>query len=260
MGLRESIETIISQGGGNVAVALKNLRSGEELFINEGCVFPSASTIKLVIMSRLMQEVKEGKRSLGDVVTLRDDMRTGGDGVLKELDPGHHFTLRELITLMIIVSDNMATNILIDMVGMDAVNKRAMDMGLRETKLQRKMMDSAARKAGRENYTCASDMFRILEAMYEGSNVDRERSDLMLGILKRQQVQGRLDLYLPIDDEGIVIAHKTGDLDRLEHDVGIVYLPTGEYIICVLTNETKTNKDGREIIGRISKSVYDAYK
>ena len=77
---------------------------------------------------------------------------------------------------------------------------------------------------------------------------------MMLNILKKQQVRGRLDLYLP---EEVVIAHKTGDLDNLEHDGGIVFLPDREYIICVLTNEVVSNKDGREIIGTISKMVYD---
>jgi beta-lactamase class A len=157
---------------------------------------------------------------------------------------------------MIIISDNTAANLLIDMAGMDNVNKMAEDMGLRSTKLQRRMMDSAAARAGRENLTCAVDMHHILKLIYEGKAIDEYYSCMMPDILKRQQVGGRLNLYLPDD---ITIAHKTGDLDRLEHDVGIVYLPGCDYIICVLTNKTITNKDGREIIGKISKAVYDCY-
>lgn len=241
---------------GNVGVVVKNLTTNETIMINEDMVFPSASTIKLVIMSEILNKVKMDKYSLDDIITLTDEMNTGGDGILKELKPGHKFTLKELITLMIIISDNMATNILINMAGMDNVNRMALELGLGSTKLQRRMMDSAAAKAGRENLTCAKDMMRILELIYQGNIVDKYFSDMMLDILKRQQVGGRLNLYLPDD---VVIAHKTGDLDKLEHDVGIVYLPDCTYIICVLTNQTKTNKDGREIIGKISRIVYDAF-
>jgi beta-lactamase class A len=99
-------------------------------------------------------------------------------------------------------------------------------------------------------------MTNVLEKVYDGEVIDKEYSSIMMDILKRQQVKGRLDLYLPDDT---MIAHKTGDLDRLEHDVGIVFLPECRYIISVLTNETPTNKDGREIIGKISRLVYDSY-
>ncbi len=260
MELRDSILSVLARSEGDVGVAVENLKTGETVFVNEGMVFPSASTIKLVVLSQLMKETEEGRRRLQDVLELRDEAKVGGDGILKELDAGHRFTLRELAALMIVLSDNTAANILIDLMGMEAVNRRAAEMDLGRTRLQRRMMDAEARKAGRENFTSAADMHRFLKATYEGRNVSPDKSARMLEILKRQQVTGRLDLYLPLDDEGIVLAHKTGDLERLEHDVGIVYLRKCEYIVCVLTKETKTNKDGREIIGSISRAVYDAYK
>lgn len=256
MNLKCEIEEIIKENTGNVGVAVENLSTGEAIMINEDMVFPSASTIKLVIMSEILREVKNRMHSLDEKIKLTSGIKTGGDGILKELNSGHEFTLKEIITLMIIVSDNTATNLLIDMAGMDNVNKMAENMGLRSTRLQRRMMDSAAARAGRENLTCAGDMHHILKLIYEGKDIDEYYSSIMLDILKRQQVNGRLNLYLPDD---ITIAHKTGDLDRLEHDVGIVYLPGCQYIICVLTNKTETNKDGREIIGKISKAVYDYY-
>ncbi|MBE6064593.1 serine hydrolase [Coprococcus sp. MSK.21.13] len=222
--------------------------------INEYMVFPSASTIKLLIMARIMKEVKEKKRNLEDKIILKDVYKCGGDGILKELNDGHIFTLKEVITLMIIVSDNTATNILIDMIGMDNINCMGKELGLTNTELRRKMMDSEAVKMGRENVTTAKDLSCILEMIYNRQLVDCEYSDIMLDILKKQQVTGRLDLYLP---EDILIAHKTGDLDNLEHDVGIVYHPRGNYLICVLTKNVSTNKYGREIIGEISQKVYN---
>jgi len=254
--LENKIKEFLKSINGNVSVVIKNLNNDELIKINQECVFPSASTIKLVIMSELLRQVKENKLNLDQTIILSDKMKTSGDGILKELNTGHEFTLQEILLLMIIISDNMATNILIDIVGMDNVNRMARKLGLKKTKLQRKMMDSVAAKSGRENYTSAYDMFRILELIYKGENIDKYHSNIMLDILKRQQAGGRLNLYLP---EGILMANKTGSLDKLEHDVGIIYLPNCVYIICVLTNEINSNKDGREIIGNISKMVYEFY-
>lgn len=254
--LENKIREFIKTQKGNIAVVVKNLRTNEEIKINENFVFPSASTIKLGIMSELLNKIYEGSFKLSDTIELTQDLKTGGDGILKELNYGHKFTLEEIMTLMIIISDNMATNILINLLGMNNINETIKNLGLENTKLQRKMMDSQAAREGRENFITANDLAHILELIYKGENINKKYSDLILSILKRQQVRGRLDLYLP---EDIVIAHKTGDLDNLEHDAGIVYLSDKEYIICILTNQTETNKAGREIIGKISKIVYDEY-
>lgn len=254
--LENKIREFIKTQKGNIAVVVKNLKTNEEIKINENLAFPSASTIKLGIMSEFLSKVNEGVLNLDDTIELTENLKTGGDGILKELNYGHKFTLEEIMTLMIIVSDNMATNILIDLLGMNNINEAIKNLGLKDTKLQRKMMDSQAAKEGRENFITANDLSLIIELIYKGENINKEYSEIMLGVLKRQQVRGRLDLYLP---EEVVIAHKTGDLNNLEHDAGIVYLPNSEYIICILTNETETNKDGREIIGMISKMVYEEF-
>lgn len=256
MGLYENIQNLIKSTAGNVGASIKNLKTGETININENLVFPSASTIKIVIMSEILRKVKEGFIRLNDNIILSNFMKTGGSGILHELNGGHKFTIEELITLMIIVSDNTATNILIDIADMKNVNNMAASLGMSHTKLQRKMMDFEAVKCGKENYTCAADMTHILELIYDGKVINKEYSDMMLDILKRQQDLGRLDLYLP---ENTIIAHKPGELDFLEHDVGIVYLENCTYIISVLTNEMKTNLEGRKTIGKISKMVYDEY-
>lgn len=254
MELTNAIEKIISHTQGDVAVFLKNCKTKDCIKINENKVFPSASTIKLIIMAELLRQVNEGKLSLDDEILLTDKVKAYGDGILKELDSGHYFTLRELMTLMIIISDNTATNIIIDIVGMDNVNNFSHKIGLKHTKLRRKMMDTEAARAGEENFTSAFDMGKFLYLLFKKKMINNVYSDMMVDVLKRQQVKGRLDLYLP---ESTVIAHKTGDLDRLEHDVGILYLPNCQYILCVLTNKTRTNNEGREIIGKISWQVYD---
>lgn len=252
--IEDKLRDFINTQKGNIAVVVKDFKGRGEIKINADMEFPSASIIKLSIMSELFNKINGGIYKLDDEIEIKEDMKTAGDGILKELNCGHKFTLKEICTLMIIMSDNTATNILIDLLGMDNINSAITKLGLKKTRLQRKMMDLQAAKEGRNNFTTAEDFSRILELIYKGENVNETYSSMMIDILKRQQVRGRLDLYLP---EEVVIAHKTGDLDNLEHDGGIVYLPDGEYIICVLTNEVKTNKEGREIIGKISKMVYD---
>lgn len=259
MELHSTLETIIKGYSGTISVHVKNFLDGENLAIDEYRIYPSASTIKLVILAQAMAEVDSGAIHLDDFIELTDEDMVGGDGVLKELAPGHNFSILELLTLMIIVSDNTATNILIKLLGMDSVNRMASALGLNSTRLRRLMMDAEARKAGRENETCAYDMARFLGLLRDGSIVSRDASALMLSILRKQQVTGRLDLYLPVDSDCITLAHKTGDLDRLEHAVGIISAPRREYSICVLTNDMESNKAGREAIGEISRAVYGAF-
>jgi len=257
MALQGKIQEFLKTQTGNVAVVVETLDGDRAVAINTERVFPSASTIKLAIMSELFNRAAVGDFSLTDTITITEKHRTGGDGILKELNPGHIFTLEELCTLMIILSDNEATNILIDFLGMENINATIKRLGLKDAHLGRHMMDSEARRQGHDNFISAEDLAKILKLIVSGRNVNQKSSEKMLDIMKRQQVRGRLDLYLPGE---IVIAHKTGDLDLLEHDVGIVYPENGKaYIIVVLTNETTTNKDGREIIGHISKMAYDYY-
>lgn len=253
--LQTKIETYLADISGTVCVAFQDLTTGEQFSIQGDRSVHSASTIKLLIMAELMDRVRLGEISLDHKITITPEMKTGGDGILKELDPGHSFTLKEIMTLMIIVSDNQATNILIELLGMDAINARGKALGLENTVLGRKMMDSEARKQGKDNYISANDMASILHAIYDETLIDAASSKLMLEILLRQQQNGRLQLYLP---EEVPVAHKCGDLDYLENDGGIVYADNHPYILVVLTSQMASNKDGREVIGILSKMVYDS--
>lgn len=254
MDLYSHINDIINKSIGDIGVVIEGINNSTSIHINEDMIFPSASTIKLVIMAAVMNEVKKGNISFDDKILLTKDILCGGDGILKEFDIEHEFTLKEIMTLMIIISDNTATNILIDLVGIQKINNIAVEMGLEFTRLRRKMMDSQAVNEGRENTTTPKEMSKILRNIYNGKFIDKYYSKIALDILKRQQVGGRLTLYMP---EDIVVAHKTGDLDKLEHDVGIVYNNSSDYIICVLTKNLDINKNGREIIGEISRITYE---
>ena len=250
---KKKIEKIISQVEGNVCINFYDLNKNNGFSVNGDKKVLSASMIKLLILAELMKKIFENKFSLSDTVMMANFMKIGGDGVLKELNTGHHFTLKELATLMTIVSDNQATNILIDFLGMENINQLGKELDLKETFLGRKMMDAEARKKGYDNYTCADDISLLLKLIYQEKLINKEASQLMLDILLRQQQGERLQRYLPSD---IKIAHKCGDLDNLENDGGIIWLGDRAYILVVLTNGMP-NLQCKQTIGKISKFVYD---
>ena len=250
---KKEIEKIISQVKGNVCINFYDLNKNNGFSINGDKKVLSASMIKLLILAELMKKDSENKFSLSDSIMIANFMKTGGDGVLKELNIGHHFTLKELATLMIIISDNQATNILIDFLGMENINLLGKELGLKESFLGRKMMDTEARKNGYDNYTCADDISLLLKLIYQEKLINKEASQLMLDILLRQQQGERLQRYLPSD---IKIAHKCGDLDDLENDGGIIWIGDRIYILVVLTSRM-SNLQCKQTIGKISKFVYD---
>lgn len=255
--LQEKIIKQLESVKGKVAVVVETLDGERLVSINDHDVFPSASTIKLAIMLTLFKAAENQELSLDDEVSLEGLEKTGGDGILKELSEHHRFTYRELCTLMIIVSDNMATNILIRTLGMDKINAQITELGLQDTHLGRFMMDSEAKKRGEDNFITAYEMSQLFHIILNSEAYSEASRIAMLDILKRQQVRGRLDRYLP---EEMTIAHKTGDLDFLEHDGGIVYFDDGSaYLIIVLTAEMESNESGRETIAKISKLAYDHF-
>lgn len=250
---KKAIEKIISQVEGNICINFYDLSKNDGFSVNGDKKVLSASMIKILILAELMRQISENNFSLSDTIVIANFMKTGGDGVLKELNSGHHFTLKELATLMIIVSDNQATNILIDFLGMENINNLGKELGLKETFLERKMMDSEARKKGNDNYTCADDISLLLKLIYQEKLISKKASQLMLEILLKQQQGERLQRYLPSD---VKIAHKCGDLDNLENDGGIIWLGDKIYILVVLTSEMP-NLQCKQTIGKVSKYIYD---
>lgn len=255
--LKDTLQQMIDEHDGHAAVAFHDPKTQAEILINEKGVFPSASLIKNPILAYFYDRVTAGDLSLDDQVTLTKEMKCGGDGILKEFVDGHTLTLFEIATLMIIISDNAATNILIEKLGEDKINAYAKDvLEMPDTDLQRRLMDLEAAKQGKDNFTSAGDQLTYFKKLFYKDIVNEEVSEQMLDIYKRQQVTGRLDLYLPLETP---LAHKTGDLDYLEHDCGLVWKDGAPYIICVLTEKSETNKDGRELIGKINRTVFEAY-
>lgn len=271
---QQQIYERISRFAGTVGLYVENLDSGEIFEINPGHVFCSASTIKIPILGLLLKDVEEGKVDWNLPVTVPEENRVGGTGIYFKLDSYYTPTLKTLALLMIILSDNAATNQIIDTVGIDRINNFCQSLGYVNTTCGRKMMDLKARQEGKDNYTCAGEIGRMLHSIALGEFVSESASKTIHEFMAKQMCNNKLPSKLPAvpcfwpDEDRVTIrpdmvlcANKTGDFYRVEHDVGIFTLPNGSrYIVAMLTGDVNDAKDAINAIGDISKIVYEAMK
>jgi beta-lactamase class A len=173
--------------------------------------------------------------------------------VLKRARSGTKLTVANLVELMIQRSDNTATNMLTDLLGLEEINAACRRQGLATTCMPRYIMDLEARDNRIENYTSAADMARLLKALYGRRILDEASSTRLIEILKGQQVRDRLPRYLP---KGVVVAHKTGLMKDACHDVGIIYGRNHDYVVAVLTTEFGSFTQAKQAIGQIGRAVY----
>lgn len=251
--LQTMIDDMLAGEPGCYSVAVKDLDTGRQWLRNPQPM-RSASLIKIFIMIEAFRQAACGALTLGEKRPVTDDVKVGGAGPLEHAAPGTLKSWYELIDLMIVESDNTATNMLIDRLTMDSINATINRMGCRDTVLRRKMMDFASAAQGRENLTSVSDIVAALESLYCRRCLDPGRDAAMRGILKGQQDKCKLPLLLP---EGIRLAHKTGELEGAEHDAAIVYSPRCDYIIAVMADDLPDALQGQQTIARLSRAVYD---
>jgi beta-lactamase class A len=258
---RLQIEHLIQAAPSSVGLVIKDLSTGETLQWSPEARFPAASVIKIPILVEAFRQEQAGRLRLDERLPIRPEDKVGGFGILKELPSVESVSLLDLLTLMIIISDNTATNLCIERVGMDAVNGTMGSLGLRATVLQRKMMDMAARERGLDNFTSAGDIARLLELLATDQALTPEGCARALDILARQQVNDRLPLLLPSE---VKVVHKTGELPGLRHDVGILFIDSRRVVIAALTKDVSApvgqglvGGQASELIARVSRSIFD---
>lgn len=252
--LKQVLENEITRFKGEIGIVIKDLSTDWEISFNKDALFPSASLAKMPIMSACFLAVEEGKIKLDREVALKNSDKFTGSGILKETRTGVTFSIEELIGRMIYDSDNTATNMLTNMVGIDYLNNAFNSFGLKNTNLSRKVADFFSRDKGIENYTTAEDMASIFERMYRRSLVNKDVSEKCLKLLKLQRVNDRIPKYLPVD---VTVAHKTGLERSVCHDVGIVFSCKGDFLICVLTRHANSNSvPSKEFIARVALHTY----
>ena len=221
---------------GKVGFYYRNLVTGETHAFSPDLPFVAASVIKLPVMIEAFRQISEGILSPDLPITLRPEDRKPSCGVISYLHDNVTLTLMDMITVMIIVSDNAATNLLIDLLGMRAVNATLCDLGAVNSRLNRKLFEPELSLRGIQNHVTAGDMGLLLEKLYRGEVVSPKASEKMLSILSHQQLNGKIPFRL--HSLGIRIAHKTGEDDGISHDVGIVY-DQEPFVVCYLGNEVE---------------------
>ncbi|HZR25060.1 MAG TPA: serine hydrolase [Vicinamibacterales bacterium] len=240
------IADIAAHVDGVVGYSILDLTSGDRIEHLEKAVFATASTVKLAIVYELFKQAEEGKIRLDEMMPLDRSKAVGGTGVLQQMGTPT-LSVRDYATLMVMLSDNTATNVLIDKLGMAQITSRMQSLGLQTTKLRRHMMDTAAARRGDENVSSPADIVRLLEIMNKTPDA--------IALLKKSK-ESRLRRGLPEDVE---TADKPGELDGVRVDAGIVFAKNRPYILCVMTAYLKSDAEGERAIEDISRASYEYF-
>lgn len=266
--LKNSILKRIDPLEGTIAIAFSNLNEpGLSIFINEDEVFHAASTMKTPVMLEIFKQASLGNLNLDDSVLVKNEFtsifdsskysldlsRDSGEGLYDFI--GKRRTIRELVFDMITVSSNLATNILIELVNADNVMQTLEGNKIFNIKVLRGVEDMKAYNAGLNNTVTAKDLMKLFQLIETGDILPKENKEEMLKILLSQKFDSMIPAKLP---KNIRVAHKTGSIEGVRHDSGIIYLPDGrKYILVILSKNLKDEKAGIECGADISKMIYD---
>ena len=251
--LESSIHEVDNHLDGVMGVAIEDLKTGDQFFLHENEVFAQASSIKITVLANLYLQAQQGKLKLTDLYTVQSSDLVADSDIMGGLTPGiTRITLRDLATMMVAVSDNSATNVLIDRVGMQNVNAMLDSLGLPHTRLRRKMMDLEAAKQGRENISTPREMMTLLEAIYRGKLLDQESTEDFFKVLSTNK-----DSWIPRDlPANVKIANKPGSLEAVRNDSGVVFVEGRPYVICVMTSFLRNEREGEEAISKVSLATW----
>ncbi|MFQ5753176.1 MAG: serine hydrolase [bacterium] len=250
-----------------VAVVYKNLASNEILAINEKEMMHAASTMKVPVMIEVFKQAEEDRFNLDDSVVVKNEFKSIMDGSLYAMDIGEDsdesiydqinkkMTIRDLTNQMITVSSNLATNLLIERVGVQNVTKTMQEIGAHDIQVLRGVEDLKAYRAGKNNVTDAHDLMLVMAAIAQKQVVTAQACEQMIEILRHQKFNDKIPALLPAS---VKVAHKTGSITKIDHDFGIVY-PRNypPYILVVLTKGIADKKQAENLISEISKLIYD---
>jgi|CXWL01.1.fsa_nt_gi beta-lactamase class A len=242
---------------GRVSIYLKDLKSGKTWMYHPDDLFPAASLIKVPVMIATFYKIREGQLALDEKLAISRRNRVGGSGSLKWRQDGTKLTMRELLVHMINESDNTATKMVLDRLGIGFVQQQFPRMGLLYTGIYEEGMSIKGGRVMHENYTTAREMSLLMENIYKGNAVDKLSSEIMLDILKKPKaVASRLAKGMP---PGWEIAHKTGLLRQACHDSAIFLSPNGDYAITVLTGQNRSYSQAKDFITKLAKVTFKNY-
>ena len=263
------IEPLLKAHKGTVAVAVKHLKTGEEFYLNADEPMPTASLIKLPIMVEAYWQAAENKVKLDKPLTLRKEDKVPGSGILtSHFSDGATFPLRDAVRLMIAFSDNTATNLVLEEIGIPSTNVRMEKLGFKHTKINAKVYKASTTSIDPERTkkfglgsTTAREMVQLLERIEAGKVVSPEACQEMIAHLKACDDKEKMTRLLPA---GTIVAHKTGSVNASKTDAGILYLKSGPVALCVLTDKNDDvrwtpDNAAQVLIGKIAKEVYEHF-
>lgn len=266
--LKNSIEAQLDSIQGDVSVAYYNLSDpGDTLLINGDEEFHAASTMKVPVMIELYKQQEAGKLDLNDSIFLKNEFKSIVDSSLYSMDIGDDsddiiyskigttVALKDLMYSMITVSSNLATNVLIELVGAKNVTATMRDLGASKIEVLRGVEDTKAYELGLSNSTTAKDLMFIMSAIAQNKAGTKEDCEAMIKILKDQQFNTIIPFFLP---KNVSVAHKTGSITGVHHDAGIIYLPDGRsYVLVLLSKNLEDYDKSTEQLAGISKTIFE---
>jgi beta-lactamase class A len=238
--------------GGVVGMAIKDIQTGDSFSMNGGRSFNPASVIKIPVMIEAYNQMEQGRISFNTELTLEQHNKLPGAGSIQFFRNKSPFTVGRLIELMITDSDNTATAMLIEKLGMYRINATMKKVGMRKTVLRDWTMLN--KLPGRHNVTSPEDMLMVMEKMYQGRLISKSASEAMLATMKRQRHKWGIARFLP---PTTVIANKTGSLDFVRNDVGIIWQNDKPYIVSIFAEHLPSNHGGSVMVGALSKAIFD---
>jgi len=267
--VKQKIENIIAEVDNvTVAVAFEDLKTGDHFFINEKIQMHAASTMKTPVMIEVFKQAEEGRFNLSDSVEIKNEFKSIVDGSIFSLDfeddsddvvyqrIGQKMSILDLVTQMITVSSNFATNILIELVGAEDVMKTMKSIEAENIQVLRGVEDMKAYNQGLNNTTDAFDLYLVMKVIAQRKVVSEKSCNQMIAILSQQQFREKIPRYLP---PAIQVANKTGRITGIDHDSAIIYLTSSHaYVLVVLTQGFDDHQAAQDVIATISEIIYNA--
>ena len=292
--LQELFERTAQKGTGLLGIGFKDMNTGEEVYYNGDKVFPLASVYKIFVLCELFRMQKAGTFSFADRHTLLESEKSIGSGILELIGEGAVFSMMDLIMLMMSISDNTATKLLQQYTSDETVTANIIEpLGMQDTLYRsgaglcnyynvtveeyRKVTSSGGRFHARNGsyFRCVEpknrqssprDMLKLLSLLQAGKFIDEETDRKILDIMLKCQTNSRIPAKLP---HGVTVAHKTGTIDHLTNDCGIVYTDCGSYVLTLFYNGNLASEEeyegtswdafGTALLAQLSRDIYDIY-
>lgn len=240
---------------GSYSFFFEDLGSGYVYGYNENVEMVAAGCMKLPIAIALIKDEEMGKIHFLDKIRIEGKDKVYGTGIIHEFEE-RDYTIFELLVAMLIQSDNTAANKIIEIVSMDRVNEVIKEMGLENTKLNRKTSDERVKKVDIENLTSARDLAKIWKHLHKATYLNEKNSTMLIDILSRQQIKNKLALYIP-DDLKFDISSKTGDKKGVENDTELIHLNKGSFAFSVMSTGIPNSVYGTVTLAKCGKVMWD---